>query len=60
MEMRKYKVYYETARARYSMVVEARNEEEASYEVLKELRYYALRGLRYVIVHIEAVGEVLS
>ncbi len=58
--MRKYKVYYETARDRYNMVVEARDEEEASYEVLKELRHEALKGLRYVIVHIEAVGEVLS
>jgi len=58
--MRKYKVYYETARDRYNMVVEARDEDEAMREVLEELRYEALKGLRYVIVHIEAVGKVLS
>ena len=48
--MRKFNVYYETDQDSDNMVVEARNEEEAMYEVLEELEYD--------VVHIEVVGEV--
>ena len=48
--MRKFNVYYETDQDSYNRVVEARDEEEAMYEVLEELDYD--------VVHIEVVGHV--